>query len=355
MTKEYLFHLATDQIHGVIPTTIKLCLLLLSWVYGFALKVLLLCYQLKIFSRYSLPKPVVSIGNMTLGGSGKTPFIEWLAKGLKEKQAKKPVVLIRGYMERGDSRENSDEANLLRESLENIPVVVGRDRVKKAKEAMGKYPADIFLLDDGFQHWRLKRDLDIVLINASNPFGNGQLIPRGILREPLSSLKRAGAIVLTKTDLGRENLQSLKERLRRINPSCLLAEAVHRPAGFVDIRRNQIFDMAFLKGKTICSLCSIGDPKSFEYSLKTLGADIKKSFIFMDHHVYTVEDIKAVVDFCAQNDVKILVTTQKDAVKLRSFLNRFNEALSLLSLKIKLDIVSGKDEIESRVSHLFDR
>ena len=328
--------------------------MVLSWIYELAVRFVLWCYRLKIFSSQALSKPVISIGNITLGGVGKTPCVVWLAGFLKERQLK-PAVLIRGYMEHGDDKGNSDEAKLLKSQFGDVPIAIGRDRVQKAKDILANNTVDCFILDDGFQHWRLKRDLDIVLIDATNPFGNGKLLPRGILRELPDSLKRAEVIVLTKTSFAKENVYALKERLLEINPACLIAEAVHRPVNVVDVRHNQTYEMSFLKGKRVCSLCAIGDPKSFESSLLQSGAHIIKSFAFMDHHRYSDVDIKKVCDYCRQNGITDIITTQKDAIKLNDFQKDFSNGFNLLVLKIAFELRNGKNEIQSRISHLLNR
>ena len=357
--RKFFYRLATDQINHPAATLIKAFLLFLSFIYGFCVRIILLCYRGNIFRRFSLPKPVISIGNLALGGVGKTPFVEFLAEFLKGENLK-PVILIRGYMatprqSRAFDTE-SDEANVLKESLNDVPVLAGRDRIKIGKEAAQKYPVDVFLLDDGFQHWRLHRDLDIVLIDATNPFGNRQLIPRGILREPLDSLRRADVLVLTKTDLGEENLKSLHKQLSLINPLCPIVETIHRPVLLVEMgQQKTVRDVSFLKGKSVFVLTGIGDPASFARSLRRLGAEIKKSFVFMDHHVYTRENIKAILEACDQKGCALLVTTQKDAVKLIKFKDQFQDRLAVHVLKMKIEIVKGKDEFLARIYRLCHR
>ncbi len=354
MCKEYLLKLATDEAKGILAAFVKALLLLLSVIYGLCVRIILFCYKVGIFKRHSLERPVVSVGNITLGGVGKTPVVLLIAQFLKEKKLK-PAILTRGYMgkEFGQPRGQSDEADLLKESLEDVPVFVGKDRFALGQEGLKNHPIDVFLLDDGFQHWRLKRDLDIVLIDAAQPFGNGCLIPRGILREPLSSLRRADIFVLTKTDLGKENLERIKAALSKINPRAPLVESIHKPVSLIDA--NDVpRELSLVKGKSVAALCSIGDPQSFENLLRDLGADIKQKFIFMDHHVYTREEIKVLVAVCLAQKTDILITTQKDAVKLRRFKEEFL-TVNMFSLKIQIEITKGQDEFFSRLHRVLHR
>lgn len=350
--KKYLYQLATDQRKGIFAVLIQSVFLLLSWVYGGAVWLILFFYRINVLPRHVLPKPVICVGNMTLGGVGKTPFVQFLVRVFKAEKLK-PAVLIRGYM---DQKGISDEAVMLQESLEGVVVAVGKDRVKTAREAFQEDPVDVFILDDGFQHWRLKRDLDIVLIDAANPFGNGRLIPRGILREPVASLKRAGIIVLTKTDSKAANVALLREKLKKINPDCPVIETVHKPVSLHDVRNhNSGIDLSALRAKAVCSFCGIGDPKSFQDLLIQLGADLKRNFDFMDHHVYTREDVDGIIKYCRDNNVSTIITTQKDAVKVGSFAYRLGKDLSLFSLEIAIEIVKGKDEFLQRIHRVLSR
>lgn len=356
--REYLYRLATDQVSGLNDTAVKALLRLLSFVYGACVKIILFGYQFRILPRHILAKPVISIGNITLGGAGKTPLTELAAEFLCQKKLK-PVILTRGYMpgrqKSSDGALLSDEVSLLKENLPGVPVLAGEDRVRSGKEAVKNYPADIFILDDGFQHWRLARDLDIVVIDSTNPFGNRCLIPRGTLREPLGHLSRAHIFVLSKVDLGQSNVDAIKERLRRVNAAALIVEAVHEPVELIDLRRQEKRGVDFLKGKGVGCFCSIGNGPSFGDSVARLGARVKHNFCFMDHHVYAKSDMDAILEFCRANRIDILVTTQKDAVKLGGHLSRFNGGPMVFALKIKMRILKGKDEFYSRISYLSSR
>ena len=345
--REYLYRLATDKEKGFAAAFFGAFLMLLSYFYALAVWAILLLYRIKIFKTHTLPVPVISVGNITLGGVGKTPMVQFIARYLKEKGIK-PVILTRGYMGEGVKAE-SDEAALLSESLGGIPVVVGANRVKMARKVLKKYSPDVFILDDGFQHWRLARNLDIVLVDAARPFGNGWLLPRGILREPRSSLRRAGMIVLTKTDLAEKNLAALEEKIKDFNSLCPVIETVHRPVSLKDFAQNKAVELSFLKGKTVAALSSIGDPVSFEKLLKSCGAAVKKHFAFPDHHVFTEKDLALAADFCKEERIDVFIVTEKDAVKLKALLPR-SSGVKFLSLPIKIEITEGEDEFFKRIS-----
>lgn len=228
--KRFIYLVATDQIKGGAVLAVKPMLWVLSRIYLALIVLRKIFYKIGIFRCHRLSVPVISVGNLTMGGVGKTPLVEFIAQTLKKKEIR-PVILMRGYMQ-GDTSgrsQNSDEATMLRSILADIPVLIGADRVKNAKEFIKKNKADVFLLDDGFQHWRLSRDIDIVAIDTTDPWGNGDVLPRGILREPRTALGRADIFVLTKTDLAAKQLETLKTELRAIHPKALIVETVHKP------------------------------------------------------------------------------------------------------------------------------
>ncbi|HBR15167.1 MAG TPA: tetraacyldisaccharide 4'-kinase [Candidatus Omnitrophica bacterium] len=359
--RHFLYLVATDQKKGWGIQVLKSVLGLLSCLYGFVVLIIGWAYRGGLFRTIRLARPVVSVGNMTLGGVGKTPLVELIAAALKEKNIK-PVVLIRGYMSPICSRKSgvgrrslSDEARMLVASLGDVPVLVGADRVKNAVNFLKGHTADIFLLDDGFQHRRIFRQLDIVAIDATDPWGNGCLIPRGILREPFRALRRAHMVVLTKTDLGGSNVPQIKARLQTLGLTLPVIETIHQPCALVDVRLKTTTSMSFLKGKTICSFCSIGHPKTFEMTLVNLGAQLAKSFSFIDHHVYEEDDIARIARYCQADGIDTVVTTQKDAVKLEQWLRFFPASFKVLSLQIKISIVKGKEEFFERIDHLLQR
>ena len=364
--KEYFYRLMTDQEsqrsdppENLFLRFLKVVLSGLSMVYGFLVEQRAVFYKKRFFQGKRLARPVISVGNITWGGSGKTPLVELIVRFLQGKKVK-PVVLIRGYMaeqrKSPDEKNLSDEARMLTQSLKNVPVLCGADRITNAQAALKKYPVDVFVLDDGFQYLKLERDLDIVAIDAANAFGNGKLIPRGILREPLSALRRADVFVLTKTDGGRSNLESIKKKLRQINPGAPVVETIHQAVGLTSL--DDAADAkapSFLKGKSIAALCGIAQPNSFWDLLRSLGADLQIMKSFQDHYVYERDDILHVLDLCREKKIDTLVTTDKDAVKLKKFQELFRNEFAVFSLKMKIQITTGEDELYGRISRLLDR
>jgi tetraacyldisaccharide 4'-kinase len=318
--------------------------LLLPWslVYGLGV----FCHRNfnRLRGAYKAPKPVISIGNITVGGSGKTPLVIWLAKNLQNKGIKS-IILIRGFMPKGSKA--SDEVDMLNEQIPFIPVIAGADRTESIRGVENSMPVDVYICDDAFQHWPLHRDLNIVAIDSVNPFGNGCLLPAGILREPVSALKRADIIILTKTD-GPGNDQDLSSKIKRINPKAMIMESRYKPAGAVGVFDSDILPADFLKEKPAVGFCAIGDPLSFQSSLMNSGVKISKLFTFMDHHVYKKEDIRRMAEYCRLQAIKVLVTTHKDAVKLRDFKDLF-AGLDLVYIPIQLEVTKGADEFFQKV------
>jgi len=258
----------------------------------------------------------------------------------------KAVILTRGYMP--EAGKNSDEADMLFEQIPSVPILAGESRIINIQKAKNIMPVDVFICDDAFQHWPLYRDLNLVTIDAVNPFGNGHLLPAGILREPLSALKRADVFILTKTD-GVDNVQELFFRLSSINPKALIMESRYKSNGVVDVFDVRPLPEDFLDDMRVVGFCAIGDPLSFELSLKNSRAKVLKLFTYMDHHVYKTDDIVRMKEFCRAQGVQTLVTTHKDAVKLHVFKEIF-EDIRLLYIPIQLEIVKGSDEFFEKIN-----
>ncbi len=351
--------MATDQVNGPLAGIGKLFLWILSYIYGAVVRIIVFFYKRGVLRRRRLDRPVISVGNLTVGGSGKTPVVMRLAQILREKNFK-PVVLTRGYMDKGaaSSRRGSDEAVMLKEALPGVPVLVGPNRFQNAQDFLKNQAADIFILDDGFQHWRLARDLDIVILDAVNPWGNGHLLPRGVLREPLSALKRADIIAVTKTNLsGTGTVEEIKARLAVLCPDKMIVWARHQPMGLMDLRSDKVEGLSFLRGKDICSFCGVGDPASFKKILTDLGARVKEHIAFMDHYSYNVQDIRRIGERCRKESIDTIVTTEKDAVKLTPFLEGFDSfgVVRVFYLKIQMVFEGDEGEFIKRVTYFSQR
>lgn len=338
---QYLLSIMKGQRKDLSARLITYLLLPLSLIYGFGVFCHRNFYRLR--GAYKASKPVISVGNITVGGSGKTPLVIWLARHLQE-TGLKPVILIRGYMPQASKI--SDEADMLKEQIPpSIRVLVGANRIANIRK--NHLPLDAYIADDALQHWPLARDLNIVTIDAGNPFGNGFLLPAGILREGLWALKRAHVLVLTKTDSSND-IQALSSKLKRINPKALIVESRYKATGVVGAFNNDILPEGFLNNRSVVGICAIGDPLSFESSLENAGAKVIQLFTYRDHYVYTKDMVERLVAFCRLQDTRVLVTTHKDAVKLKVFKDLFAD-IRLVYISIQLEITKGSDEFLQKV------
>lgn len=335
----------TDKRRGVIYLPLKLVLYIASLVYWAAIFMRVVFYRTGIFKSEDVPMKVVSVGNMTLGGTGKTPFVMKLAKILKDEMKKNPSVLIRGY--------GWDEQTMLKNDLPDIPIFVDEDRAKSAHRAIALYGSDIAVLDDGFQHWELERDLDIVLIDSRNPFGNGYLFPRGILREPKESIMRADVVVFTKINKKLCDVESIKKDLLSMNGALIFMECAHKSVEICDTRARKTFGLGWLAKKKVMLISSIGDPQYFEDTVKGLGAEVVEHIIFGDHHNYTEKDAAFITKRCNERSFDCIVTTEKDTVKL----NRLHLSFAhyqVYTLMVEIEIVRGKELLLDRLHSLYN-
>ena len=284
--------------------------------------------------------PVVSVGNLTVGGTGKTPCVEYLARFYRQ-LGWQVALLSRGY---GSEAGRNDEALVLEENLPDVPHLQGADRAVLADTAVEELESDILVLDDGFQHRRLHRDLDLVLIDATCPWGHGYLLPRGLLREPIGSLKRAHAAILTRCDLvDSEVLRAINEKVTRIKGDLPIVESTHRPAQWCNASR-QTAPLEAWKDRPIAGFCGIGNPEAFRQTLVKLGLSVVAWRTFPDHHPYSLGDVEALRTWARQLSAEtILVTTQKDLVKIR--LDRLGDK-ELWALHIQMHLTSGQEALE---------
>jgi tetraacyldisaccharide 4'-kinase len=293
--------------------------------------------------------PVVSVGNLTVGGTGKTPLVAWLARWFLSRQV--GVTLIsRGYGAH-DGRPN-DEALELAARLPGVPHLQNPDRAAAAREALARQPGQVLILDDAFQHRRLARDLDIVLLDALAPFGYGRLLPRGLLREPVESLARAQAIALSRSDaVPFETRRAIEIRVRELAPRAAWLELVHRPCGLVAANGDSL-PLGELRGQRISAFCGIGNPAGFRHTLESSGLVVCDLLALPDHCPYEACDLARVEEWLARQDAEFAVCTRKDLVKIP------HAALAgrkLLALEIELEIVRGQAELEMLLAPLAER
>ncbi|MDI6784417.1 MAG: tetraacyldisaccharide 4'-kinase [bacterium] len=332
-------------------------LYLLSLLYALIVLLRNWAYRTQIFKSQKLSIPVISVGNITVGGTGKTPVVLLLAKYF-QKQGKKVAILSRGYKRAnpaelclvsdyekvvGNWREAGDEPYLLAESLPGVAVIVGNKRKISGEYAIKNLNAELLILDDGFSHQQVARTLNLVLIDATKPFSNEQCLPAGLLREPISSLTRADVIVLTKTKLGM-NYSNLVTRIHQFIPSIPIFFSTTSPSRVVEISSKAEHPVSMLMREPIVAFAGIANPTAFRDTLQELNAEVKRWFPFPDHYVYTENDINSLLEQAAQDKCRYLVTTQKDAVKVRDLLEKFAEyKQQFLTLEINIEIENGTE------------
>jgi tetraacyldisaccharide 4'-kinase len=338
--------LVSGEWRGLGPTLLRCGLRLASWPYALAVRLRNGLYERGWKQRRRVPVPVVSVGNLTVGGTGKTPCVEYIARHYRSLD-RRVAILSRGY---GSTAGRNDEAMVLEENLPDVPHLQGADRATLAATAVDELESEILILDDGFQHRRLARNLDVVLIDATNPWGHGYLLPRGLLREPPSSLRRAGVVVLTRCDqVTPAERGKLREAVARLAPSVAIAETTHRP---MDLHHGAAAaGLDRLHGRPVAAFCGIGNPDAFRRTLHDYGADVVAFRAFPDHHPYARADVDDLRRWAAEQAMDcVVVTTQKDLVKLRLTDLAGRE---LWALRIQLRVEVGKEEFDRRLEEVI--
>jgi tetraacyldisaccharide 4'-kinase len=290
---------------------------------------------------------VVSVGNLTLGGTGKTPCVEYVARFYRT-LGRRVTILSRGY---GGGGGRNDEALVLEENLPDVPHLQGIDRVALATVAIEELESEVLVLDDGLQHRRLARDLDLVLLDATEPWGHGHLFPRGLLRESPRELRRAGVIVLTRCDQARESQrQRLRETVERLAPGLPIAETTHGPVELVN-GDQETAPLSTLRDRPVAAFCGIGNPEAFRRTLTDLGAVVTAFRSFSDHHPYTRRNVEELHTWARQQARDcVVVTTQKDLVKLRLV---HLGGLPLWALRIRLHFEAGQDALDRKLRQVL--
>ena len=336
-------------------------LAMLELIHYLLLRLREIFYGFKLKKRREVNTPVISVGNITAGGTGKTPLVIYLAERLLARGFK-PAVLSRGYgsslkgpvvVSEGDGPllkqgEVGDELFLLARLLSGVPLILGCDRYRAALLAEESFSPDLILLDDAFQHWQLERQLDLVVIDASHPFGGGNLLPRGFLREPLSSLSRAGAFILSRSDqVSGERLGEIKEKIRLYNSETPIYTSRHLPSLLYRLgssSKEQQYSPDYLSGRELLAFCGLGNPDSFRHTLEDLGAEVMEFVSFPDHHRYQKQDLQMLEERAKGLGVRLILTTEKDAVKLTDL--KQAQDLKWMVLGIEMELEEGEKVLE---------
>ena len=377
--EQFAIDVILNRRKGFRASVIRLLLSIMSIIYRFLVSLRLWLYKSRIKREHNLGCLVVSIGNLTVGGTGKTPVVEKFAKALTA-GGRRVAILSRGYKSAKpsiktkikskiqgnpisqepprvvtdgkevflDSETAGDEPYMLATNLEGVAIVVDKDRVKAGLHAIKEFDVDTLLLDDGLQYLRLKHRLDVVLIDKYSPFGNEKLLPRGTLREPPKNLKRASYIFITKCD-GSSNEELIK-RIRKYNRTAEIIECAHKPKYLENIDSGEKLPLEHLKGKDIGTVSGIAVPESFEDGLKNLGANVELTRRYTDHHRYRKREIQKFIDQCLNRDLDMIVTTEKDYVRFPDV--DLNENMPIFFLRVEIGILSNEETFEDCINRI---
>ena len=334
----------------ITATLSRLMLLVLSYIYGCVVSIRNIFYDIGVQKTVKLSIPVICIGNLTAGGTGKTPMVIYVVKMLLEMD-KRVVILSRGYKSKGDK--GNDENILLGNALPGVEIVVDSDRIRGGKLAIEKYHPDIIVMDDGFQHRRLHRDLDITLIDARCPFGYGYVIPRGYLREQKKGLRRSDVTVITRADqVNDETLKSISKSVAQLSDNALLLTAMHAPNALYNSQNNTIA-LTTLKERPVYVFCAIARGDAFVDTLKALDCNVVGHKFFQDHHHYSEDEIALIVNNGKAYSKKVnnwYVTTEKDWVKIALYSPSVLNDVYWLRIETKLNDPTG--QLKERLKHL---
>jgi tetraacyldisaccharide 4'-kinase len=363
-----------DRKKSISTSVVAILLLPLSLLFEQIVKLRRLLYDRRIFASDVLGCPVIVVGNLTLGGTGKTPVVEKIARELHE-CGRKVAILSRGYKSKGEPRWKAlvrcithkkepppkvvsngksvllgseiagDEPFMLAKNLPGVIVLVDKDRVRAGRYAIQKFGVDILILDDGFQYCPLLGHVNLLLIDKTNPFGNRHLLPRGTLREPISQIKRASYILLTKADSVPDN--SIVETITKHNPEAKIIQCAHFPRNLSSLDNKEVSPINVLSGKKIMAFCGIASPDSFEEFLLRNGAEIVYKKRFVDHHRFSRFELDNIFNIASAKGAKFAITTEKDAVRIPV---DFTPQIPTYFLKIDIEIISGEEIFAEAIS-----
>ncbi len=335
----------TGRDHTVTGQVTRIGLACMEPVYRMAVAVRNQLFDSGLRQSHKLPRPVISVGNLTTGGTGKTPLVIELAGRLIKAGHRHLAVLLRGY-KAGVS--GSDEARLIEAGLgSDVPVEAHPDRVQSAQKILARHPGiNIFLLDDGFQHRRVHRDLDLVLIDATRPFGYGHVLPRGLLREPVVGLRRADAIVMTRCDrVSRADLEELDRQVEKITGHRPIAHTAHRWRQLLDIN-NRPQPVSTLKPARVLGVCGVGNPDAFAAMLAGSCNQVIAVRTYADHHAYTQSQIETILHEAVSCEADAVITTEKDWVKWKPIFDRLQVPVPVYRPVLHVEFLDGSESID---------
>jgi len=351
MNQNFYYTLVSGHVNGWTISLLKVALAIAAKIYVLIINIRNFLYDKQVLKTHHVKATVISIGNITLGGTGKTPLVVWLCNYLHQ-QNLSCAVLTRGYKTHAKRNTKSnespdtitDEPGILSENCPQAEIIVDPDRVAGAAKAINKFGAKVLIMDDGFQHSRLVRDLDIVTIDATLPFGYEKIFPAGLLREPLTSLRRADVAVITRCDqISEPELDNIENKLRAVNPNILIAQSIHAAVN-IKSADNAETTVERLKGSKIYAFCGIGNPNAFFNTIKALGAEITGLKIYKDHYKYTQASLADIYTQARLTGAELILTTQKDWTKIKP-LKPDKKEIRLAYLAVEIKFIDGRDRL----------
>ena len=342
------FHdLISGRRRGLLAAALRGLLAVAEVPYAIAVRIRNWRYDRNSDATTQVEVPVISVGNLTVGGTGKTPMVKWLARRIRE-QGVRVAILSRGYGAEAGGK--NDEALELEQALPDVPHLQNPDRTAAARAAIEELESQALLLDDGFQHRRLGRDLDIVLLDATAPFGYGHLLPRGALRESIAGLRRAGVVCLTRAgSISASDRAGIRDRVSRYAPAAVWCEATHEPHTLLSATGGEQ-PLENLHGRSIAAFCGIGNPAAFRHTLLEAGGEIVYWREFPDHHNYTASDIANLEQAIGESQADLVVCTHKDLVKVQT------ESLAerpLLAVVVEIEFLAGEAELYAELDKIM--
>jgi len=377
-TEQYVVQIINGRRQTYYDQWFRSFLFCLSRLYRNIVQLRLTLYSERVLRQRMLGCFVISVGNLTVGGTGKTPVVEVFARTLAEK-GRRVAILSRGYRSKArplleriraffspdyesvpprvvsdgkrlflDSATAGDEPYMLASNLPNVMVLVDKDRVKAGRYAIQKLGADTLLLDDGFQYLRLRPRINILLVDSTNPFHNHQPLPRGLLREPIKNVRRADYVFLTKSTGGR-HLRHLHRFIHHHNPRAEIIECTHQPCHLQDVYTGLQHGLELLQGKRVAAISGIAVPAGFESFLEELGGELVYAERFADHHRYRQQELIDFVNGSLNHGAELIVTTEKDAVRFPKLDRR---DVPILFLRVVIDILSGEESFNDCIARI---
>ncbi len=338
-----IHELMSGRQRGVWPALIRAGMQVSSWPYHLATRLRNLAFDCHWTSVHEVSVPVISVGNLTAGGTGKSPMVAWIAKWLLQQNVRVALV-SRGYKAKAGTL--NDEARELERQLGDVPHICNPDRVAGARQAIQDHGAELIVLDDGFQHRRIHRDLNVLLVDAINPFGYEHLLPRGLLRESMRGLHRADVVVLTRADAVDERQRAeLRNRIQRLAPHCVRAEVAHAPVELQN-HSGETCSLSSLQRQPIAAFCGIGNPLGFRHTLERCEYEVAAWREFPDHFDYAPAAVDQITQWASEQPVAAALCTQKDLVKIPR--DQLGD-VPLWAVSIEMQFLSGQEAFEQRL------